>query len=65
MRKKLLGVLLVGGAVAGIYAARKQIQAFLLDLRDRIAARMLELGLDDPGEDEDEVENLVKEGSIY
>ena len=52
MRKKLLGVLLVGGAVVGIYAAREQIRAFWLDVRDRIAARILELSIDDPGEDE-------------
>lgn len=56
--KKMLGVLLVGGAVVGVYLARKQIQAFVYDVRDRFLENLLELGLDDSEEDEP-VEDVV------
>jgi hypothetical protein len=52
--KKILGALLIGGAVAaGIYAARNQIKAAVLNLRDNLVARA-HLVFDNPGEDEEE-----------
>lgn len=53
MNKKMLGVLLIGGAAVGVYVARRQIQDAILNLRDR-AVELVLLGLDDPSEDGDE-----------
>lgn len=50
MNKKMLGVLLIGGAAVGVYVARRQIQDAILNLRDR-AVELVLLGLDDPSED--------------
>jgi len=52
--KKILGALLIGGAVvAGIYAARNQIKAAVLNLRDNLVARA-HLVFDNPDEYEED-----------